>query len=245
MATSRSRSVGASKPYDQNTKILFVEFPHKNKWSVEGFLFAALIGSVAAVLCWSEGNIQRFSIALIAFMIVDYGGWRYLVWYLRPALTKSEQIYRQTRDFIALERLRTVTSQVQGNWKCWRPSLGVLLAAAICAFAFLDPFRELLIQTLRKVVPALSVNDASSLIGSWLVLFWVLALEVWHWLMRAKTRIALGLLDELSERYSLRPPMIPPPTTEARPGADALGVILCPGRVLGEAGGNSSPTVGR
>jgi hypothetical protein len=60
-------------------------------------------------------------------------------------------------------------------------------------------------------VPGLSTNDATSLIGSWLVLAWVLTVEVWHWLIRTKTKMALEFLDELRENYSLRP-LQPQPT---------------------------------
>jgi hypothetical protein len=154
-------------------------------------------------------------------MIVDYGSWRYLVRYLRPAVLKSEQVYREGRDFIALERLRTVTSQINGNWKWWRLSLGIPLAVSICAFAFLAPFRELLIQALRVLVPSLSANTAYSDIGSWLVLSWVVAVEVWHWLVRAKTKISLGFLNEFSERYSLRPLQATTPTVRASADAGA------------------------
>ena len=68
-----------------------------------------------------------------------------------------------------------------------------------------EPVRALFLQAINPGVSSLPTTDASSLVASWLVLAWVLIVEVWHWLVRLKTRISLEFLEELRDQYSLRP----------------------------------------
>ena len=192
-------------------ELAYEQFPHKEKWPLQAFGVVAILAVVAGALCWAEGNIERFAVALVIFMVVDHASWRYLIWYLRPAEIQSEEIYRKNRDFYSLEILRVVIAQIAGNWKWWRLSVGVPLAVLICAFAFADSVKAVILRGIQAQVPSISEADASAIVASWLVLAWVVAVETWHWTIRLKTRISLGYLEELRERYSLRPSPVPPP----------------------------------
>lgn len=137
-------------------------------------------------------------------MFVDHAAWRYLIRFVRPATLASEAYYRSSADYISLEKLRIVVHQVQGNWKWWRLCAGVPLTVTMVGFAFVEPVRTTLLGAVVSLAPSLSATAAIPLVGGLLVMSFVVAMETWHWVVRVRTMVSLGLLDEIGERYSLR-----------------------------------------
>jgi hypothetical protein len=186
-------------------ELAYREFPRRGKWPGHAIAVVIILSAVAAALCWAEGDIKRFSVVLVLFIIVDHGAWRYLIWYLGPSVRKTELAYQESSDFLSLEILHVVVHQIQGNWKWWRLIVSLPTAGLICAFAFLVPIRLSFLEAINYLVPGLSANSATAIVASLLVIFWVLAVETWHWIIRVRTKISIEFLYQLSERYALRP----------------------------------------
>jgi hypothetical protein len=55
-------------------EIALAEVPNRGKWPVHTFGVVAVLGIAAFVLCWAQGDIEKFAIALTIFVIVDHAG---------------------------------------------------------------------------------------------------------------------------------------------------------------------------
>jgi hypothetical protein len=103
-------------------ELVYASLPNKGQWPLRSYGIVGLLIGVAVVLVAAQGNIFWFSIALTLFFIADHIGWRHLVRVLAPEAKKSEQEFKLKEQFFALEKLRIVRAQIQGNWKWWRLS---------------------------------------------------------------------------------------------------------------------------
>ncbi len=185
-------------------ELAYASLPNKGQWPLRSYGIVGLLIFVAVILVAAQGNIFWFSIALSFFFILDHVGWRHLVAVLASEARKSEQEFRQKREYFALERLRLVRAQIQGNWKWWRFGVGAAIIVVTDAFAFVPAFRSLLTAQLLAIKSGLSAGEAEGFIYSLLVLSFVIVMEVWHYWIRLKTWVSLDCIDELSENYSLR-----------------------------------------
>jgi hypothetical protein len=185
-------------------ELAYSNLPNKGQWPVKSYGVVAVLIFVAAVLVATQGNIFRFSIALTFFFISDHVGWRHLVAVLAAEAKKSEHEFLQNRDFFALERLRLVRAQIQGNWKWWRLCAGAVIIVLIDAFAFFRTFRSFLTMQVQTIKPDISTIEAEVFAYSLLVVTFVVVMEVWHYWIRLKTWVSLDLIDKVSEKYELR-----------------------------------------
>jgi hypothetical protein len=185
-------------------ELAYASLPNKGQWPLRSYGIVGLLILVAVVLVAAQGNIFWFSIALTFFFIVDHIGCRHLVAVLATEAEKSEEEFTRKRQFFALERLRIVRAQIQGNWKWWRLCAGTLIIIATHAFAFVPTFQSLVTAQVLAVKPDLSANEAEVFVYSLLVLSFVIVMEVWHYWIRLKTWVSLDCIDTLSEKYTLR-----------------------------------------
>jgi len=182
--------------FDVNIQeIVYLEAPDRGKMPFSAIGIAAAIIVVGAVLVWVD-SFPRFVGALVVFFVIDHAAWRYLVNFLKPIIQGSQEEYQRGEDFIGMEQLRLVDYQICGSWKWWRGAMGAILIVLMLASAL----TYLPDQTLAigRVQISWGFLQASS------ILFWVLAMELWYWVIRLKTKIAIDALEALRGRYELR-----------------------------------------
>jgi hypothetical protein len=186
-------------------EVHYVTVPNKGEWSLHTYVVVLILAVVAAALCLTEGNIEWFAIVLSVFIFVDHISWRYLIWYMKPAVDKSEEAYRSKGDWFAIEKLNVVVNQIEGNWKWWRLCVGIPIVLILDAFAFNGTVNTLLTSVSRSVIPNISYDDASFLCASILVMAFVVAVETWHWVIRINTIVSIRLLENLGAKFELIP----------------------------------------
>ncbi|TWB04527.1 hypothetical protein [Bradyrhizobium stylosanthis] len=185
-------------------ELAYVSMPNKGQWPFRSYGIVGLLIAVAVVLVATQGSVFWFSIALTSFFILDHLGWRHLVAVLADEGEKSGTAFREKREYFALEKLRLVRQQIQGNWKWWRLGAGAMIVVIIDAFAFVPAFRSLVTAQVVAQKIGLPPGEAETFVYSVLVLSFVVVMEVWHYWIRLKTWISLDCLDELGESYILR-----------------------------------------
>ncbi len=133
------------------------------------------------VLCVVSDNYRGFALALTAFWAINVVAWRYMVGVLKGAIRQSASHYGRTREYIDLEKLRIIERYVDGRWQWWRFAVGGALVLALVALVFFAHVPEAYAQ------------------GA--IFFFVVFVEAWIWIMRARTKLSLNVLEDLSERY--------------------------------------------
>jgi hypothetical protein len=186
-------------------ELVYVSFPRRGKMPVHGFLIILLLVVVAAVLLWTEGHIQKFAIAINIFVFIDHLAWMYLIRFIKGVVSNSKNIYRERKDYFALESLDIISYQIQGNWKWWRLTGTIPILILINAFAFSITIHSYLTTATITMLPSFSFQDASAFVSGALLSCFVLVAEVWHWLIRIKTIVSLDFIDKLSGKYALSP----------------------------------------
>jgi hypothetical protein len=185
-------------------ELAYAYLPHGGRWSWQSYGIVILLIAVAAALVWSYGDIKWFAATITLFFLVDHGGWRYLIKELAPSARKSEQEFRADKDYFALERLRIVRAQIGGNWKWWRSAFGGVIILIVDLFAFVPPVRAFSGYLVQLIQPGISAADAEIYAFSFLVLLFVAVMEVWHYLIRLRTKFWMQHLDDMRSRYSLQ-----------------------------------------
>jgi hypothetical protein len=100
---------------------------------------------------------------------------------LKAAIRQSYVKYGKAGEYIDMERVRVVELYVDGRWQWWRFAVGGALVLGLDALVF---FADL---------PPAYAQGA--------IFFFVMFVEAWIWIMRARTKLALSVLNDLSERY--------------------------------------------
>jgi hypothetical protein len=184
-------------------ELAYAYLPHGGRWRWQSYGIVILLIIVAAALVWSYGDIKWFAATMTLFFLVDHGGWRYLVKELASSGRRSEQEFRKNEDYFALERLRVVRAQIGGRWKWWRSGFGGAIILLIDLFAFVPPVRSVFVQLVQQMQSGISAGDAEVYAFSFLVLLFVGLMEVWHYLIRLRTKFWLQYLSEVKGRYVL------------------------------------------
>jgi hypothetical protein len=186
-------------------ELAYVTFPGQGKWSMQAIGVLALFIVVAWVLLASYGDIIHFSLALTAFLIVDHGIWFFMRRFLRGVIDQSRARYTHQKQYYELEILKTVVGQVFGKWKLWRLIPGTLIVLTADLFAFSESFRDASTSVAHVICPWLSLEETASLFYSFLVLLFVIVMEIWHWLLRVRTNVRVDTLEYLQRSYRLEP----------------------------------------
>jgi hypothetical protein len=184
-------------------ELAYAYLPHGGRWRWQSYGIVAILVILAGALVLTYGDMRLFAVTITAFFFVDHGGWRFLVNELAPYAQKSEEEFTRTGDYFAMERLRVVRSQIEGQWKWWRGVFGAVVIIAIDLFAFIPQVRELLVQPVQLLKPNISAADADIFVFSSLILLFVALMEAWHYLMRLRTMFWLQYIQQLRDRYSL------------------------------------------
>lgn len=144
-----------------------------------GAILSIAVGFI--VLCYVADNYRLFALALTVFWVVNVGAWRYMVGVLKASIAQSYMNYGRSDRYIDMEKVRVAERYVDGNWQRWRFGVGAALALVMDALAFFVDLPEGYAH------------------GS--IFLFVVFVEAWIWLMRARAKVSLKVLDDLSERY--------------------------------------------
>ena len=186
-------------------ELAYAYLPYGGRWRWQSYSIVILLIGIAAGLFWSYGDIKWFATTITLFFLADHGGWRYLVNELAPSARKSEHEFRANEDYFALERLRIVRAQIGGNWKWWRSAFGGVIILIIDLFAFVPTVRTQLVSPVQLIQAGISAADAETYTFSFLVLMFVVVMEIWHYLIRLRTKFWMEHLDDMRSRYSIHP----------------------------------------
>jgi hypothetical protein len=99
---------------------------------------------------------------------------------LKSPIHQSYVKYGRAKEYVEMEKLRAAERYLTGKWQWWRFAAGAILAVAMDALSFFD------------LGPGFAQGS---------ICFCVVFVESWIWIMRAKKKISLRALDDLSERY--------------------------------------------
>jgi hypothetical protein len=176
-------------------KVLVVS-PNKGKMPVEAIGMVVLLAILFAVLCLLDTH-KKFGVFLLLFWLINYATWRYLVKkILGPNLDKSEEIYTKYEEYYLSVKLNVVRDYIDGSWQWVRFNVGVILLLAINIIYQFD-----LSTNILKNSQLFSVES----LNSFLVLFFVLIVELWIWIYRIKTKIAFEFIDSVASNYMITP----------------------------------------
>jgi hypothetical protein len=186
-------------------ELVYETVPNEGKWPLHSLAIVLLIGIAAAMLCWTQGDIKMFALALTVFVLIDHIAWRYLIWLLRPSIEQSERKYKDHKNYYALEKLTIVVNHIEGHWKWFRLAIvGIPVVVLTDLFAFSSAVQSTIGRTIQYIVPGLPAADATAFAASTLVLLFVLGMESWIWYVRINTKVAIDVLDSLGKKYKLR-----------------------------------------
>jgi hypothetical protein len=160
---------------------VYLAAPHGGRLAKKdaGVILGIAVGF--AVLCIVSDSYRGFALALTVFWAGNVAAWRYMVRALKAAIRQSYVKYGKAGEYIDMERVRVVERYVDGRWQWWRFAVGGALVLGLDALVF---FADL---------PPAYAQGA--------IFFFVMFVEAWIWIMRARTKLALSVLNDLSERY--------------------------------------------
>lgn len=173
--------VGGAESDTEMQSEVYANAPHGGRLTL---MDAGAILSIAAgflALCIFGKTYQGFAGTLTVFWILNIVAWRYMVGVLKAPIHHSYTSYGRAGRYIDMERVRVAERYIDGRWQWWRFSVGAALIVVMDALAFF-----------------LDVPDGYKH-GS--IFFFVVFVEAWIWAMRWRAKVALNVLEDLSERY--------------------------------------------
>jgi hypothetical protein len=192
--------------FDISTQqMVYIEDPNKGRmtWNSVGSIF--LLTLVAGLLFWASGNEQYFAGVLNVFVMTNIILWLLFLKRVRIIIQASKDVYLSEREYFELERVSVVESYIAGDWQ-WHRFIAmcttVLTADAIC---FVAVFRQKLSTITQLFLPELPNAVISSLLPDASFIVFIAVAEGWIWMMRAKTRASLYVVDLLKAKYTLTP----------------------------------------
>jgi hypothetical protein len=192
----------AGTKFDLNTqKWVYLIDPARKRFPVNSIAVVALLVGLALLLFWFKDDERWFSLSLMGLLIANVIAWLHVLSRVLPIIKQSSKHFRETSDFFALERLHVVAYYINGRWQWWRFFGMFVVAIAFVGTAFIDPLRAKVTSYLGATIPTLSAKLIPDL---FLVVFVVFA-EGWIWIERAKTRLAMKIIDNLNDFYQLTP----------------------------------------
>lgn len=179
-------------------------FP-EGKLPIGAIALIVLFGFVAALLIWSRRNTICFAIVITLFMACNFIGWRYIVKTVRPIIEDSKREYEHggKPDYFGLEKLRTATDYITGNWQVLRFVVMSLFIVLLDVFSFYAQTRELTAEAVHRLVPDTSETSIDELLPAGIFLLYVIIAEGWIWTMRTRAQISLDEIKKLRKKYRL------------------------------------------
>jgi len=170
--------------------------PNKGRLTLDGILLMVLLTVLFGILCYV--NTQNlFFWFLLAFWMVNWGGWRVLVKkFLLEAFRASVLVYSKEEKYFEIVRLDLVKDYIDGRWQWIRFVYGAILIATFLIINYFE-VPEIIARTTGKL--------SADVIRSIYVAMFVFTVEPWVWFMRLRNSVAFGCVKELEQKYSIRP----------------------------------------
>jgi len=162
-----------------------------------------MMSSVAAFLFWASDNERLFAIACVTYVIVLVVVWRL-------AIQRANLAFRASRAFAGselfeLEKLNLLEVYLDGRWQLYRYGFMLIMSLLLTVVSFIAPVRDAIAGGIHLVDSTFSKAEASLFLPIMIFVFIVFVCESWVWSMRLKARYAVGVIDDLRERYRLSP----------------------------------------
>jgi hypothetical protein len=196
-------SWAAAISFDLSTQqAVYVDDPDEGRITFELAGAMILLTAVAGGLLWASNDEKRFALAIDIYILGNIVFWRLLLRRAKAVIEASKAFYRD-EDLFELEKLNVLETYVGGHWQWYR--FGVMFAIAIIldAVCFVAPLRDVTALGVHFLFPNFSAAAASSLLPVIAFVGLLLVAESWVWLMRAKTRTCIGVIDGFRRRYKL------------------------------------------
>jgi hypothetical protein len=173
--------VGGAESDTEMQSEVYANAPHGGRLTVTdaGAIVSIALGFLA--LCIFGKTYQGFAGTLTVFWGINIIAWRYMVHVLKPPIHHSYTAYGRAGRYIDMERVRVAERYIDGRWQWWRFAVGAVLIVVMDLLAF---FLDL--------PPGYAHGT---------IFFFVVFVEAWIWLMRWRAKVALNVLEDLSERY--------------------------------------------
>jgi hypothetical protein len=192
--------------FDVSTQqAVYIRDPQRGRMPGGAFLVVLILFAVAAILLWANENDTYFAGTLTGFVVVNVVSFWILLRRVRPIISASHKAYEERGDFFGLELLRIVTDYIAGKWQWLRfVAMGLLILAAdiVC---FNEHARQLLGVGVQNLIPSLPAEAIAPLLTDMLLFLFVLVAEGWIWTLRVRTKTSMIVIENLNERYVLRP----------------------------------------
>jgi hypothetical protein len=175
------------------------------KLTVSAITLIVLFGCVAAALLWAENNDQMFASVLTLFFIFNIAGFAYILWFVRPIIAASKANYSQNENYFNMAQLEMVSDYMTGSWQWKRFAIGLVLVSIMDAICFSNAIRTTASEVFVRLFGLLNMDSWAQRLPSFAFVCFVVLMDGWIWLQRAKLSGSLGVLEKISLRYTLAP----------------------------------------
>lgn len=171
--------------------------PNRGRLPWGSFMAIGFLVGAGAILCLVH-SFKWFAPALAGFWTLDYLGWIYLGFVVRPTVADSLNAYANASPpkYDKLESLLVFNELNQGVWKWWRGGVGLVLLVFVNLLAF-TPHSQMLGDAAGGLPGAIVLAYA--------ILGYILVIEGWIWFKRIQARNCYRLITNLSDKYDLSP----------------------------------------
>lgn len=172
-------------------------------WKSLGVL--ALFTVVMVFFFWLHQYERFFGLGLLAFVLTNILGWKAVCRRIAGTIDDSRSRYRDLKDHFGLEKLAIVSEYMRGRWQVHRFAAMLAMAVALIAATNALLYFQLDRTVAGLVVQGLPAERLVQLAPAALFVVYVLIAEGWIWLKRMNAYHAVNVLDELAEKFNLRP----------------------------------------
>ena len=181
----------------EDQELVYRHVPNRGRLTNPSIGVLAGIFVLAAILLWSS-KFQIFVPALTAFFVFNIFAWVYLIQYIaKPSIRTSQAASQQFGDYVGSEEIRVIEQYLCGNWQWHRFALGAVVISGLWGILF--------VQRTGRILPAVPDPISWELLQVIGMLAFVLVMEIWIWSKQLHTKLALDLLQDFGERYTLSP----------------------------------------
>jgi hypothetical protein len=146
-----------------------------------------------------------FASVLTLFFIFNIAGFAYILWFVRPIIAASKANYSQNENYFNMAQLEMVSDYMTGSWQWKRFAIGLVLVSIMDAICFSNAIRTTASEVFVRLFGLLNMDSWAQRLPSFAFVCFVVLMDGWIWLQRAKLSGSLGVLEKISLRYTLAP----------------------------------------
>lgn len=177
---------GTSKDVDDE-EYTFLIAPNKGKLTLSAISTMATLTVLFGFLCWAN-TYKLFAIALTAFYIFNIISWGVIKSFIKEALDKSIEKYKEANDHLGHFKINTIKDFLWGNWQTSRFITGAILLLGVDVFAFTD-----VSQTIKEMLNL----PSSEFVIAMSFFIYVGVLEIWIWCKRIELSLSFNVVKKI------------------------------------------------